>query len=162
MKILFLYSMMVFLACSGTKKANKPEEESPLIFGNAPTYIYKTKGDYNQNIPVVLSADKKTIVSYPDPKDVGNNGKLATPTPLTDGYLLDNRGITPDVAFLKYTYEEYSQLKSVPSLNDLYAMIIDKDPLTELCDCGSRYQFKDPEAFDNLVKEKFKRCKRIK
>jgi hypothetical protein len=57
--------------------------------------------------------------------------------------LLDNRGIGKNVAFLKTTYEEYSKLQTLPTLSDLYNMIIEKDPLTELYDCGNKIAFKD-------------------
>jgi len=162
MKILILSSMIFIVACMSGKKANNAENEKPLIFGNHPTFIYKTGHDYFNNVPVTLSADKKTVVAYPGPGDVFYMGKLAYPTRLSGGYLLDNRGINVDVAFLKYTYEEYSQLKTAPSLDELYANIVDKNPLTELYDCGSREQYKDPNDFEGLVKEKFKRCKKIK
>ena len=32
--------------------------------------IYKTNGDYNDNVPVNLNADRTSFVSYPDPSDV--------------------------------------------------------------------------------------------
>lgn len=162
MRILFLLSMMIYMACTGAKKANHAENEKPLVFGSRPTFIYKTSHDYFNNVPVILSADKKTIVSYPGPGDVFYLGKLAYPARLKKNYLLDNRGINVDVAFLKYTYEEYSHLKVAPSPDELYTMIIDKDPLTELYDCGSREQYTDTDDFEVLVKEKFRRCKKIK
>lgn len=49
--------------------------------------------------------------------------------------MLDNRGIGQNVAFIKLTYKEYANLKDVPSLNELYNLIMDKDPLTKLCNC---------------------------
>jgi hypothetical protein len=56
---------------------------------------------------------------------------------------LDTKGIGKNVAFLKLTYEEYSKLDNVPTLVELYNMIIDKDPLTEMCDCGNKKAFTD-------------------
>lgn len=162
MKFLILSSMLALLACMSGKKANNAENEKPLVFGNHPTYIYKTSHDYFNNVPVTLSADKNTIVSYPGPGDVYYAGKLAYPMRLKNDYLLDNRGININVAFLKYTYDEYSQLKIAPSLDELYTLILDKNPLTALYDCGSREQYTDPDTFDNLVNENFKRCKKIK
>ena len=73
--------------------------------------------------------------------------KYPYPTPLADGYLLDNRGIGRNVAFLSYTYEEYAALPSTPSRSELLEKVIDKHPLTEIHTCGNRYQYKD------LVKE---------
>ncbi len=107
--------------------------------------IYKTTKDYRHNVPVTLSEDKLRIVSYPHPTDLFVGGYLARPTQLNNGYLLDNRGIGKNVAFLTYTYEEYSKLQTLPSLGELYENIIDKDPLTELWDCGTKANFSDIE-----------------
>jgi hypothetical protein len=119
-------------------------EIKPLDFSKGPfVIIYKTKKDYSENVPVTLNDDKTKITSYPGIKDIFYNGKLALPTKLNDGFLLDNRGINKDVAFLNMTYEEYSKLKEIPLIKDLMKMIIDKDPLTEMYNCGSRSQYKD-------------------
>lgn len=126
-----------------------------------PTYIYKTRNDYSQNVPVGY-ADKR-ITSFPAPTDLKPGGKLATPTALRDGYWLDNRGISANIAFLSYTYEEYASLPTVP--NDLYQRLLDTDPLLEMWDCGPRH------TYDNAAKEINKliqenqldtRCKRVK
>lgn len=126
--------------------------------------IYKTKKDYSKYVPVTLSADKSKVVSYPDPKDVYYMGKLAYPTPLAKGFWLDNRGIGPNSAFIKLTYEEYSKLKNAPTTNELYAMIIDKNPFTEIVDMGNRSNFKDVVADINRIIEKheLKQYKRLK
>ena len=60
---------------------------------------------------------------------------MQIPTTLHNGYLLDNRGISVNVAFINLTYKEYANLKDAPSLNELYNLIIDNDPLTQLCNC---------------------------
>ena len=127
--------------------------------------IYKTTKDYSYNVPVILSEDKSQIVSYPHPTDLFFCEKLALPSQLHNGYLLDNRGIGKNVAFLKYSYEEYSKLQVVPALSELYKSIIDKNPLIELWDCGTKTNFNDLEKQlnewidKNLLSEK---CKRIK
>ena len=109
--------------------------------------VYKTKADYRDLVPVLLSADKKHIISYPAPGDVKTGSGYALPVLLHKGYLLDKRGIGVNSAFLKLTYEEYSQLKELPSPAGLYDTIADKNPLTTLYDCGIR------ENGGNLVKE---------
>lgn len=115
----------------------------PAAVPSPPACVYKTKKDYSHNVPVTMDASRTQIVSYPDPKDMYLNGKLALPTPLDDGFLLDNRGINEHVAFLSYTYEEYSQLKEAPGRAQLMEKIIDKDPLTEIHFCGLRSDYKD-------------------
>lgn len=112
-----------------------------------PVVIYKTAKDYSRHVPVGLSEDGQTIVSYPAVSDVKVGDKYPYPTPLADGYLLDNRGIGRNVAFLSYTYEEYAALPSTPSRSELLEKVIDKHPLTEIHTCGNRYEYKD------LVKE---------
>ena len=109
-----------------------------------PVVIYKTTRDYSRNVPVTLNVDGTKIVSYPAVSDVRS---LPYPTPLADGYLLDNRGIGQHVAFLSYTYEEYAALPKTPTAAELFEKIIDKHPLVEIHFCGNRYQYK------NLVEE---------
>lgn len=116
------------------KAENPVPAEPPLI-------IYKTKADYTKNVPVLLSCDKTHIISFPHPRDLRSGDKFRYPTLLKNGYLLDNKGITKDVAFLEYTYEEYASFESIPDAEALFWKIIDKDPLTEFCNCGSRLKF---------------------
>lgn len=111
----------------------------------APCIIYKTKSDYSKNVPVILSDDKTTIVSYPDIRDIYFQGKFSYPQTLSEGFLLDNRGIGPGVAFLNYTYEEYAKLGQTPSVGELFKRILDNDPLLEMYQCGNRNQYKDIE-----------------
>jgi len=112
----------------------------------------------------MLSEDKKNIVSYPDIRDVYYKGKLAYPTVLADGFLLDNRGIGPDVAFLNITYEAYRDLSKTPSIDELMKLILDKDPIREMFQCGYRSQYSDPEKeLNNLISSgNLKNCKKLK
>lgn len=131
------------MSCTTSQKAI--QADYPGQSGYEPVYspgphmlVYKTKADYNNLVPVILSSDKSEIVSYPHPNDIKSGNEFQVPVLLHNGYLLDNRGIGENVAFLRLTYKEYSDLKEVPSLNELFGLIIDKDPLTELCDCGMK------------------------
>lgn len=145
--------------------AKMPNNNTP-VNADAPTIVYKTTGNYWQNVPVTLSDDKTQITSYPHPKDLIVNGKLATPSPLPDGYWFDNRGISPNVAFTSWTYEAYSRLETPPSVSDLFKAIIDKNPIAEMCDCGSRSAFTLPIEIPlkALIKEKTltKKCRQLK
>ena len=169
MRLLYPLILSTLVACStnsktaqNNSKANQaftPDFNSP----GPPVMIYKTKKDYSKNVAVILSDDKSQILSYPAPTDV--SGKLPLPTNLKKGYLLDNRGINQNVAFLKMTYEEYAKQAKAPAINELYANILDKDPLTEICNCGNRNALKDPEKeINSLIKAKTLRttCKAIK
>lgn len=123
--------------------ATSMNKEQQMIAG-LPALVYKTKGDYRNYVPVLLSEDKSRIVAYPDPKDIRPGKDL--PSILANGYLLDNRGIGKHVAFLRMTYAEYARLPEAPAMDDLEDMILDKSPLVELYNCGLRNQYKDPEA----------------
>lgn len=119
-----------------------------------PTVVYKTKADYSKYVPVTLSADKKEITAYPSPKDIYYLGKLAYPTPLANGYLLDNRGISPNSAFLKITFNEYSKLNTAPSLVEMYNQILEKDPFTEIYNLGNRERFKNEiKEINRIIKK---------
>jgi hypothetical protein len=126
--------------------------------------IYKTKKDYSKYVPVTLSTDKSKVVSYPDIKDVYFEGKLAYPTALAHDFWLDNRGVGPNTAFIKLTYEEYSRLPGTPSPDELFAMILDANPFREIYSMGNRHSFKDPVAEINRIIEEhgLKKYKRLK
>ena len=145
-------------------KNNKQKMTGKVSHLGKPATIYKTKKNYNKNVPVTLSADKTKIVSYPSPVDVFYNGQLAYPTHLAKGYLLDNRGVSLNTAFTKYTYKEYSKLKEAPDLKTLYNSIIDKDPITEMYDCGNSYRFKNEvvELNEIIKKDSLSSFKKIK
>lgn len=83
--------------------------------------IYRTNGNFNDNVPVTLSSNRKEIVAFPAPSDITTE---SAPVPLVKGYLLDRRGINDNTAFTQYTYESYSALKEAPSLKVLKESII--------------------------------------
>lgn len=145
-------------------KSSKDTTGRTLSFEPGPaTMVYKTQKDYRMNVPIRLSEDKSQIVSYPDPQDVRLGDQLAIPIQLDKGYLLDERGISANVAFTSYTYQEYAALPGPPSYEELMASIIDKDPLTFLCDCGNRMQFQEIEnELNALIKqEKLAPCREL-
>lgn len=167
--------MSIFTNCHCNKKVAKqvPVEAvsiEPTQIGQKnhpsmatpPALVYKTRKDYSKNIPVLMNAQRTKIISYPHPTDIFYHGKLAYPTPLAGGFLLDNRGIDKNVVFLSYTYESYSQLKEAPTIEQLMDSIVDKLPLVELWDCGPRNSFKDEVTELNVLIEKgFPGCELI-
>jgi hypothetical protein len=169
---LLLFALMVaaFAGCRSSNHAGQAGGEKqpafePVFTPGPPTMVYKTRKDYRMLVPVILSEDKTTIVSYPHPSDIKTGSGYATPTALNGGYLLDNRGINENVAFLKLTYEEYAALKEAPAPDELYAMILDDDPLTELCNCGNRSAFADVITRLNQIIDRKKlrsACKPVK
>jgi hypothetical protein len=90
-----------------------------------------------------MNDEKTEVASFPAPGDLKYKGKPSIPTELDNGFLLDNRGITKNVAFTSYTYEEYIALDKTPSKEDLLTRIVDPDPITEMYNCGKRAAYQD-------------------
>ena len=168
MKIIISIITVFIFSCGSknNKNTTKLNENSNIIFNDIqPLLVYKTKSNYNDLVTVLLSEDKKTIVSYPHPKDIIIGSGKPLPIILNDGYLIDNRGINKNVAFLNITYFEYEKLENAPNINELYKMIIDKNPLLELCNCGTKANFKNvKEELNEIIKNKELqlKCKTIK
>ena len=92
--------------------------------------VYKTKKNYNHIVAVTLNTDKTSIINYPDPSDIRSFRPY--PIQLKSKYLLDQRGIDSNVAFLKLSYRQYSKLKVVPEPYFILSnLILDNDPILE-------------------------------
>jgi hypothetical protein len=163
--LMLLVSAFVLTGCNTSRNVAFTNSETKSVNVVGPlAIVYKTKSDYNNLVPVILSEDKTKIISFPHPSDIKIGDAFTTPTILNDGYLLDNRGIGQNVAFLKYTYEEYANFKTLPSVNDLYESIIDKNPIVEMCNCGVRPNFNDIKSELNFIidnKKLHSACKTI-
>jgi hypothetical protein len=139
---------MIIISCAHkvNKETQKPKDDTEVSTKTAagpPVFVYKTKKDYYQNVPIILNETKTEIVSYPGINDIKKNNSFTYPTRLENGYLLDNRGIDKNTAFLSMTYEAYGSLENTPSVIELKEMILDMDPFLELYRCGTRYDYKD-------------------
>ena len=138
--------------------------ERIISFTSGPkAVVYKTTEDFSDYVPVIMNEDRTEIVSYPSPSDVYYNGVLSKPTLLKDGYWLDNRGISENVVFMKYTYEEYSSFSEAPSFSEMKSNIKERFPIVEMIDCGLRTQYKNEVLeLNSLIDGGFAGCKRIK
>ncbi len=122
--------------------------------------IYKTKANYNDLVPVTMDEARSMIVAYPAPSDVVAGGTYARPTELAGGYLLDNRGVTSNSAFLDYTYEEYAKLNPYPTAAELLRHVVETHPFTEMY-YVERPSSPDKTAYYNSVVESgFAGCER--
>ncbi len=145
---------------SNTYKSYETKPGQNAMNARSPIIIYKTYKDYYNNIPVSLSADKTKIVSYPGINDIYYNGEIAYPTKLARGYLLDNRGIGINSAFLKMTYDEYIKFSATPSSEEIYEMIIDSDPFSEMYRIACN---RDTIEINKIITQGFKEnCIKIK
>lgn len=142
MKNLFCFItlyMLSYMLLPIQVRANQDKGKSSEkdLVSQPPMIIYKTKRDYSRNVPVLLSDDKKEIISYPHPMDlIGMTSKEVMPIRLHDGYYLDRRGINKNVAFLTLTYKSYSKLRKPLSIDQIKRAILDKDPLVEMYMCN--------------------------
>ncbi len=143
-KTIILILTLIFAAgcaSTGEKATEKKVTENSITVTGPDAIIYKTRADYRDLVPVIMNSTKDDIVSYPAPGDLRYKGNPALPTELANGYLLDNRGINENVAFLSITYPEYMAFEETPSKETLTGMILDSDPLTEMYNCGKRQKF---------------------
>ena len=168
--IIPLIAILILVSCKTNREFTQTKEISHVSIvstekDRAHLIVYKTKADYNNYIPVILSDNKSEIISYPATSDVVSTNEFLKPTLLNNGYLLDNKGINRNVAFIKITYEEYAKFQSVPTLKELFSLIIDNDPLIEIYDCGIRTNLiDDVKKLNNLIdKNKLQsECKNLK
>ena len=107
-----------------------------MISGDIPTIVYKTKKDYAKFVFVTMNKDKTKIISYPHPRDLNSNGKLLMPIELSNGYYLDQKGISENSVFTSITYEKYASLEEPLSISFLESSIIDKSPFIEFHICS--------------------------
>lgn len=123
--------------------------------------VYRTNGDYNSKVPVSLSPDGKSLVTYPAPDDVSE--ALSSPVKLSDGWLLDRRGIGANTAFLKYTYKEYSELKATPSVSELMDAIIPGAKVAEAYQLpiNASEAASDPSVCLKYISDGFSGCRRL-
>lgn len=157
-RFFLIFFVILIASCASQNKISSNE-----IMANEPFLIYKTKANYFDKVPVLMNEEKTVIVSYPAPSDLRIEDKLAIPTQLIKGYLLDNRGIGLNIAFTSFTYKEYANLKETPSIEEFFEHMLDKDPLLELYDCSNNLKIKrDIEKINKMVKRGFKACKKLK
>ncbi|MFZ4581674.1 MAG: hypothetical protein ACOYM7_03395 [Paludibacter sp.] len=155
--LLMLALSTILFSC----KSKQIFESKKTVAATQSAIIYKTTADFSQNVPVIMNSSRTEIVSYPAPTDIFYNGILAQPTLLKNDYLLDNRGITENVVFLKYTYNQYSQFKTAPSIAEMMQNILEKYPLMEFINCGTRTnQANETTYYNAIIDSNFEGCKK--
>jgi hypothetical protein len=164
MRKLFIYSILTVLLLASCKTTEKKlgMKTDNINYSIEQAIVYKTIGNFNNLVPVTMNSAKTKITSYPAPLDLMYNGRLAKPTLLKNGYLLDNRGISVNTVFLKFTYEEYSKMTEAPSLETMMNNIAEKYPFSEIYHCGARSQYSDNgvKKLNTLIDTGFAGCKK--
>lgn len=131
----YIILLIIILSCTNIKETAVPFDIKHII-------IYKTNSNYRNKVPVILSDDKKRIISYPQKNDLVIDGTFRYPIELKNGYLLDVKGISLNSVFLDITYEEYYQLEQI-DLKILTKMITDYEPFESIYDCGDVRDYYD-------------------
>lgn len=142
MKLKYILIFTLALSCRSKKVKETVALHHPQFMPGPHALVYKTKKDYSNLVPVLLD-DSGGILSYPDPADLKTNPEALKPQKLAGGYYLDRKGIGLNVAYLNVTFDDYAALTSAPSQDELKKKILDKSPLTELCDCGNTSGYSD-------------------
>ncbi len=139
--IIILVQLILLGACNSGKKNLMQQNYAGVGIASPPAIVYKTKKDYDDKVPVTLSADKGKITAYPAPSDLLRGGQFTYPTKLNQAYLLDNRGISVNTAFLSFTYADYYNMDMVLNADRLMNYILDDDPFEEYYELGRRNDF---------------------
>jgi hypothetical protein len=145
-----IVATLIVSGCKQTSETHRqiPETNSMLP---KPVIVYKTKKNYQNLVPIGLNQEKTQVVHYPHPADLKAGDSFRYPVSLENGYMLDRKGISPSVAFLKLTYAAYSEMRPSPSPAELFDMIEDSDPLTECYDCRIPLQGREDTARLNEI-----------
>ncbi len=132
-----------------------PAKAPERVVGGEASYIpraliYRTNGDYADNVPITVNAAGDQVVSFPAPSDL----RGATPVPLADGWLLDRRGVSLNTRFTTFTYKEYSEMTSAPSIERLLHSVIPGARVTEVkrLDMTTQQALADTAAINVLIR----------
>ena len=82
--------------------------------------LYKTTGDYLDNVPVQLNPDG-SLLSFPSPADIPAS---ARPVVLANGWILNPMGVTNRTVFTRYTLDEYRRLPQPPAPEEILKAVI--------------------------------------
>ena len=122
--------------------------------------VYRTSVPCSDLVPVQLSADGTSLISYPAPGDISE--ARSTPLQLDGGWWLDRRGIGPGTAFTTYTYADYAALQAPPSESDLMAAIIPDARVTEMVEMPFPYSPDCAAQCNELIASGLPGCKIMK
>lgn len=99
----------------------QPAQPAAVVNALPKAIVYRMSGNATAaNVPVNVNPQTGEIVSFPGPDDVVGQEPIA----LEGGWLLDQRGISENSRFTKWTYAEYAAMKTPPTLAEIKAAII--------------------------------------
>lgn len=107
------------------------------------TIIYRTRGNYNQLVPIRLANEKTVIARIPIIEEIKAMKEEIEPIVLNNGFLLDRANININSAFIDMTYEDYADLKEVPELSKFFKLIIDDEPFVDFYECENNFTIEE-------------------
>lgn len=131
--IIYLVLIVLFESCIG----------GLVHLNSVVIYKFKPAKDYSNNVFVLLSEDKTTIMGYPS----SINHLLVE---LDDDYYMDGLGI--NTGYLSMTIDELNSYETSPGVDTLASLLIETDPFLEYYSSVSGYfksgSGKDAEYID--------------
>ena len=110
-----------------------------------------------------MDEKREQILSFPSPVDIRAGSRINAPILLEQGFLLDQRGIHPNSAFLTTTFEEYGKLTSTPTNEELMALVSDTDPFVIMYRCNIKREDDLVLKLNELIRNNnFDNCIRLK
>ena len=145
--IIVLIGLLLTTSC-GIQKPGPGQASAPVV-------IYKTRQDYRDLVSVQLSEDGRSVSAFPAPSDV----RAQRPVELAAGYLLKRM---PGNAFLSLSIEEYAGNAKIYTGEELFDLIIDRQPYLEIYDC-SVCSSGDTASLNLLIRQaRLKECRALR
>ena len=135
---------------------NQPAQNQPVTVDKNPAggnisnvvapnvIVYKTKRDYSGLAWVYLSSDKTQVISFMDPKDILNQ----LPVKLNSGYY--SGVLNMNTAIINIKIDAYSKMAHPLTPKQLFSLIINDSPFSEMYDCGSKGKI-DVDHINSLI-----------
>ena len=123
--------------------------------------VYRTNGDYADNVPVRFDELRGVLVSYPAPSDLKRD---CVPVQLADGWLLDRIGIGANTVYTRYTIDDYRTLPQVPSASCLIDSILRGSAVVDMVELPftTSVAVSDTAACNSLIRHGFPGCRILK
>lgn len=121
---------------------------------------FRPNGDYGMYVPVVLSADGRSVSHRPETNEI--DASMA-PLPLGGNWYLDPGGINAATVFVDWTYAEYGHLPATPTDAEILAHLIPGAGIAEIVELpvGRMAVRHNPDLAIRTVAERIDSCRRI-
>lgn len=100
---------------------------SKPVYARLKATLFKMNGDYANNVAVTLGPDGE-LRYFPAPSDIS---EYSRPEEVGEGWWLNRQGLGANSVFTKWTFDEYKNLKNVPTPEEIKSAIIPGSHVTE-------------------------------